>query len=84
MTGILREEDGDVVLALPSELLNMLQLKAGARVGVSVENGRLIIERNPRPHYTVEELLAESDYSQPMTAAEREWVDAPAIGGELI
>ena len=30
------------------------------------------------------ELLAASDYSQPQTAEEREWVDAPAVGRELI
>jgi len=30
------------------------------------------------------ELLAEADYSQPLTAEEREWIDAPAVGGELL
>jgi antitoxin ChpS len=29
-------------------------------------------------------LLAVSDYSQPQPADEREWVDAPAVGGELL
>ena len=29
------------------------------------------------------ELLAASDYSQPQSAEDREWVDAPALGGEL-
>lgn len=37
------------------------------------------------PHrYTMDELLSASDYSQPQPDEEREWVDAPAIGGELI
>ncbi|MBU2719672.1 antitoxin, partial [Acidithiobacillus ferridurans] len=30
------------------------------------------------------ELLAASDYSQPQPVEEREWVDAPAVGGELL
>ncbi len=30
------------------------------------------------------DLLAESDYSQPLSAEEREWLDAPAVGGELL
>ena len=30
------------------------------------------------------DLLAESDYSQPRSAEEREWLDAPAAGGELL
>lgn len=35
-----------------------------------------------RPRYTMAELLAKSDYSQPQPAEEREWVDAPEIGKE--
>ncbi|MDD9332370.1 MAG: antitoxin, partial [Bartonella sp.] len=34
--------------------------------------------------YTMAELLAASDYSQPQSPEEREWVDASAVGGELI
>lgn len=30
------------------------------------------------------ESLAASDYSQPPSAKEREWLDAPAVGGELL
>lgn len=36
-----------------------------------------------RPRYTMEELLAASDYSQPQPSGEREWVDAPTVGNEL-
>ena len=35
-----------------------------------------------RVRYTLDELLAESDYSQPLPPEEREWVDAPAVGRE--
>jgi antitoxin ChpS len=34
--------------------------------------------------YTLAELLAVSDCSEPQPAEEREWVDAPAIGRETI
>ena len=54
-----------------------------ATVGV-VTDGRLEADPKPRPRYTLAELLAASDYSQPQPAEEREWVDAPAVGGELI
>jgi len=33
---------------------------------------------------TMDELLKASDYSQPQPAEEREWVDAPSAGDELI
>ena len=50
--------------------------------GLAVDNGRLVVEPHPRPHYTLAELLAASDYSQPQPSEEREWVDAPAAGRE--
>jgi len=37
-----------------------------------------------RPRYTLDELLAESDYSQPRTQEEQEWLDAPPVGRELL
>lgn len=58
--------------------------KAGATVGLEVDHGRLVVEPKPQPRYTLAELLAASDYSQQQPAAEREWVDAPAVGGELV
>jgi antitoxin ChpS len=72
------------MLIVPPVLLNLLQLKAGATVAVDVEDGRLIIEAKPRPRYTLEDLLAASDYSQPQPPEQREWVDAPVVGRELI
>jgi antitoxin ChpS len=65
-------------------LLDVLQLAAGATVGLEVDNGRLIVAPQARPHYTMAELLAASDYAQAQPPEEREWVDAPAVGGELI
>jgi antitoxin ChpS len=61
-----------------------LQLKAGATVAVNVEHGRLIVEPKPRHRYTMGELLAQSDYSHPQSPEDREWVDAPPVGRELI
>ena len=80
----LRKVGGSIMLAVPPALLNLLRLKAGATVAVDVENGRLIIEPQQRPRYTLEDLLSASDYSQPQPPEEREWVDAPAVGGELL
>jgi antitoxin ChpS len=80
----LRKVGGSVMLAVPPAILDLLHLKAGATVGVAVDGGRLVIETLPRPHYTLGELLAASDYSQPQPPEEREWVDAPFVGGELI
>ena len=80
----LRKVGGSIMLAVPPALLNLLRLKAGATVAVDVENGRLIVEPQQRPRYTLEDLLSASDYSQSQPPEEREWVDAPAVGGELL
>jgi antitoxin ChpS len=80
----LRKVGGSVMLAVPPAILELLQLRPGAMVGVSVDAGRLVVEPNPKPRYTLEELLEGSDYSEPQPPGEREWLDAPAIGRELL
>ena len=80
----LRKVGGSVMLVIPPAFLDQLLLQAGSSVGVSISGGQLVINPKPKPHYTLAELLATSDYSQPQPAEEREWVDAPAAGNELI
>jgi antitoxin ChpS len=80
----LRKVGGSVMLAVPRAILDQLQLKAGATVGLAVEGDRLILKAQKRPKYTVDELLAGSDYSYPMSAEDREWVDSLPVGRELI
>jgi antitoxin ChpS len=80
----LRKVGGSIMLAVPPPILELLRLRAGTTVGVAVEGGRLVVEPHPRRRYTLAELLAASDYSQPQPPEEREWVDAPAAGRELI
>ena len=72
------------MLSVPPALLEVLHLRVGATVGLSVEGGRLVVEPSPRPRYTLAELLAASDYSTPQPAEEREWVDGPAVGREEV
>ncbi len=80
----LRKVGGSVMLAVPPALLDLLHLKAGASVGVAVDAGRLVVEASPRPRYTLAELLAASDYSEGPSHEDREWLDAPAIGKEIL
>jgi antitoxin ChpS len=80
----LRKVGGSIMLAVPPAFLDQLHLQAGATVGVTISGGHLVIDPRPRPRYTLAELLAASDYSQTQPAEEREWVDAPAVGSELI
>jgi antitoxin ChpS len=84
----LRKVGGSVMLAVPPALLNVLQLQPGARVGIAVQSGRLVVEPRPRRRYTLDELLAQcypkARRSKQGSKREREWLDRKPIGGELI
>jgi len=70
----LRKVGGSVTLAVPPALLDMLQLRPGAKVGLAVEDGRLIIEPRPKPRYTLEELLAQCNPKARRSREDREWL----------
>jgi antitoxin ChpS len=80
----LRKVGGSIMLSVPPAILEQLHLQAGSTVTISLDGEKLIVESSPKPRYTLAELLAASDYSQPQPDSEREWVDSAAVGGELI
>jgi antitoxin ChpS len=80
----LRKVGGSVMLAVPPAILDLLHLRAGATVGIAVEDGRLIVEPRARPHYTLEELLARCDASAEPDEDDRAWLGAAPVGGELL
>lgn len=83
-TTSLRKVGGSVMLAVPPAILDLLQLSAGARVGLAVDNGRLVVEPQGRPRYTLEELLGQCDASAEAGVEEREWLSGEPAGKELI
>jgi antitoxin ChpS len=80
----LRRVGGSVMLAVPPAVLDLLRLRAGAVVGLAVEDGRLIVEPQARPRYTLDELLAQCDPSVEPTQEDREWLNAEPVGDELL
>lgn len=82
----LRKVGGSIMLAVPPAFLEQLHLQVGATVGLAVDNGRLVVEAQSRPRYALAELLAEAEAAgvYPLPAEEREWIDAPAVGKELL
>jgi antitoxin ChpS len=79
----LRKVGGSIMLAVPPAILDLLHLEVGATLGLAVDGERLIVDPKVKPRYTLAELLGSSDYSEPQPPEEREWVDAPSVGGEL-
>ena len=84
LTTNLRKVGGSIMLTVPPALLNLLDLQAGDTVGIGVDNGRLVIEPVPRPHYTLADLLAQCDASQEVSREDLEWLNAKPVGNELL
>ena len=80
----LRKVGGSIMLAVPPALLDNLGLCAGARVGVAVERGQLVVKPEKRPRYTLDELLAQTASQRPRTRRDREWLAGKSAGRELI
>lgn len=80
----LRKVGDSVMLAVPPAVLDILDLQAGATVGLAVEGGRLIVEPQARPRYRLDELLAQCDASAELTPEDRELLDAKRVGNEFL
>jgi antitoxin ChpS len=80
----LRKVGGSIMLAVPPALLDVLRLQPGAKVGIAIESGRLVVDPQPRPRYTLNELLSQCNPQARRTKEEREWLDGKPVGRELI
>ncbi len=80
----LRKVGGSVMLAVPPALLDILHLEPGAKVGIAIESGRLVVEPQKRRRYTLKELIAKCNPKAPRRKEDREWLDAKAVGREII
>jgi antitoxin ChpS len=80
----LKKVGGSIMLAVPPAVLKTLELSTDSEVGMTINNGCLIIEPQKRPHYSLEELLAQCDPHAEISEEDREWIDAPAVGKEIL
>ncbi|QVL50734.1 MAG: antitoxin [Thiocapsa sp.] len=80
----LRQVGGSVMLAVPHAILDLLHLRAGATVGLTVDAGRLVIDPSPRQRYSLDDLLAQCDASADIGEEDRTWLDDRPVGNELL
>lgn len=80
----LRKVGGSVMLAVPPALLDALDLQPGARVGVAVRQGRLVVEPRRRQRYTLSELLAQCGNKRTRSNEDHKWLQGRPVGRELI
>jgi antitoxin ChpS len=83
-TSKLRKVGGSIMLAVPPALLDLLQLQPGAKVGIAVESGRLVVEPQHRPRYSLDELLAQCNPKVRRSKQDSEWLAGKPEGDELI
>lgn len=80
----LRKVGGSIMLAVPPALIEMLRLQPGAKVGIAVESGRLVVEPQKRPRYSLKELIAQCNPKTRLTKDDREWLKSKPVGGEIL
>lgn len=83
-TATLRNLGGSVVMTVPKKILDLIHLRAGTKVEMSVENGKLIVQPATKPKYTLTDLLAQckpEDFQ--LTEDDRAWLDAQPVGKEV-
>lgn len=83
-TTYLRKVGGSIMLALPPAILDVLNLSAGSPVGISIDQGRIMIDPPPNLKYTLEELLAQCETDAPVSEEDQAWLSAGRAGGELL
>jgi antitoxin ChpS len=80
----LRKVGGSIMLAIPPAILDVLSLRAGATVGLAVDHNHLVVDPTLRPHYSLDDLLAQCDASAEISEEDRVWVNSKPVGGELL
>ena len=80
----LRKIEGSVMLAIPPGILDTVGLSADTKVNILVDGGRLVVEQQSRPSYTLEELLSQCDPRLDFSPEEKEWLGAATVGKEIL
>ena len=83
-TTSLRKVGGSVMLAVPRAMLDQLNAGVGTKVNLSVDDGRLVVEPNTVPKYTLDQLLAECDPDAEMSPEDAAWTAGKRTGQELL
>ena len=72
-------------MAVPRKILALVDLTAGSKVDLSVQNGRLIVEPRKKPKYTLDELLARCRPSDLKPGRkDKTWLRGRPAGRELL
>lgn len=88
----LKPAGGSLVMTVPAAIRRALGYETGTELSVTVDGGKMVIEaveraptprRIRRPAYTLDDLLAQSDFAGTRSAEEEEWINAGPVGREI-
>lgn len=82
----LRKVGGSLMVALPRPIIDEFALNAGSKLSIEVDDGAIKLKSliDCSPKYTLQELLDQCDFTATLTDEEREWLDAPQVGMEVL
>jgi antitoxin ChpS len=85
-TVVLRKVGRSLMVTIPAEMVKQLDLKPGQEAQARLDGARLDLDFRPvsRPHYRLSDLIAQCDLDAPVSDEEREWMDMPSAGREII
>jgi antitoxin ChpS len=81
----LRRAGGSLVLTIPKTFARALNLAEGGRIGVSVDEGKLVVDpgARERPRYRLEDLIAACDADAPLSTEDEAWLNDKPMGNEV-
>ncbi len=71
------------MLALPPALLEVVNFEVNTEVGITVQDGCLIVAGKKQHRYSLQDLLDQCDCTAPAPPLDSEWLEMPATGNEL-
>lgn len=80
----LRSVGGSVMFAIPKAILEGLDMRPNAAVGLSVAGGKMIVDPHPRRRYLLAELIADCDADAARSSEDRAWLEDGPAGWEHI
>ena len=71
------------MLALPPALLEVVDFEVNTEVGITVQDGCLVVMGKKPRRYSLQDLIDQCDPNAPAPPRDVEWLDMPAAGNEL-
>lgn len=81
---VLKQVGNAVVLTIPTELLQILNIGSGTRVGLEAKNGAILIIPQQKPRYTLKELIAQCDIKARPAPKDSQWLNSASLGKEIL